>query len=68
MDTMIDPNEELDYFVGKNVNEAQNLLVDLDVEYRIWKSDAPRDTMDLKPNRVNLRVDWMDNVVKAYYG
>jgi len=65
---MVEPNAELECYIGLHLNEVQNDLVDKDIEYRILDKGS-RYTMDAKPNRVNLKFDPITNLVtQAYYG
>lgn len=68
-EVMIDPNEELDCYVGMSANTVENDLVDKDIQFRTRVDGVPyRDTADFSINRVNLVIDRNDVVLQAYYG
>lgn len=66
---MIDPNEELDCYIGMDINEVENDLCDKEIEYRTRAEGVVyRDTAEFKTNRVNLVVGKTAYVLWAYYG
>jgi len=64
---MIEPNEELDCYVGMSLNEVENDLTDKDVVYRVIKPGMMY-TMNHLLHRVNIKVDDNDIVTSVYYG
>lgn len=70
---VIEPNEEITWFIGLNVNVAKNLLGDVGIDYRIWRravndSVLPFTRGGYQPDRVNLYVDATDLITKVAYG
>jgi hypothetical protein len=64
----IETNEELECFVGMNVDEAVDQLKDVGVEYQLLAKGIWYNDPGYFPNRVRLFIDPNNVVQSATYG